>query len=187
MRQRSSCGGAFRDAAGGVLVIGKVIRGKDVRRLLYYLFGPGKANEHADPHLVAGFGDPAELEPERRPNGTRDTRRLAGLLEQPLAALRGPGYDKPVWHCAVRAAPDDRELSDQEWARVAAAIMDRTGLAPGGGEVGGEGVRGGAAGLRLRQPGGGEGIGGRAARSRGEGWRDHLVRRREARRGPHTA
>ena len=117
-------------------MIGKVIRGKDVRRLLYYLFGPGKANEHTDPRLVAGFGDPAELEPERRPGGTRDVRRLAGLLEQPLAALRGPGYDKPVWHCAVRAAPDDRELSGQEWALVAAAIMDRTGLAPADDELG---------------------------------------------------
>jgi hypothetical protein len=105
MRRRSSCGGASGDGAGVVPVIGKVIRGKDVRRLLYYLFGPGRANEHTDPRLVAGFGDPAELEPERRPDGTRDVRRLAGLLEQPLAALRGPGYDKPVWHCAVRAAP----------------------------------------------------------------------------------
>ncbi len=36
-------------------MIGKVIRGKDVRRLLYYLFGPGRANEHVDPRLVAGF------------------------------------------------------------------------------------------------------------------------------------
>ena len=86
-------------------MIGKVLRGRNVRRLLYYLYGPGQANEHTDPHLVAGFGDPAELEPERRPDGTRDFRRLAGLLEQPLAALAGPGYDKPVWHCAVRAAP----------------------------------------------------------------------------------
>jgi hypothetical protein len=117
-------------------LIGKVIRGKDVKRLLYYLFGPGKANEHLDPHLVAGFGDPGELEPERRPDGTPDVRRLAGLLEQPLAALRGPGYDKPVWHCAVRAAPGDRDLSDQEWAQIAAAIMDRTGLAPADDEVG---------------------------------------------------
>ena len=82
----------------------------------YYLYGPGQANEHTDPHLVAGFGDPAELEPERRPDGTRDFRRLAGLLEQPLAALAGPGYDKPVWHCAIRAAPEDPMLSDAEWA-----------------------------------------------------------------------
>ena len=62
-----------------------------------------------------------ELEPERRPDGSRDFRRLAGLLAQPLAALAGPGYAKPVWHCSVRAAPEDRMLSDAEWAQVAAA------------------------------------------------------------------
>jgi hypothetical protein len=117
-------------------VIGKVIRGTDVRRLLYYLYGPGRVNEHADPHLVAGFGDPAELEPERRPGGTADVRRLAGLLNQPLAALIGPGYGRPVWHCALRAAPGDRELSDQEWAQVAGLVMDRTGLAPADDEYG---------------------------------------------------
>jgi hypothetical protein len=117
-------------------VIGKVLRGNNSRRLLYYLYGPGRANEHTDPHLVAGFSDPAELEPERRRDGSRDFRRLAGLLEQPLAALAGPGYDRPVWHCAVRAAPGDRMLSDAEWAQVAALVMDRTGLAPAGDDLG---------------------------------------------------
>jgi hypothetical protein len=117
-------------------VIGKVLRGNNARRLLYYLYGPGRLNEHADPHLVAGFSDPADLEPERRRDGSRDFRRLAGLLAQPLAALAGPGYAKPVWHCAVRAAPEDRMLSDAEWARVAAQIMDRTGLAPNGDDLG---------------------------------------------------
>jgi hypothetical protein len=123
-------------------LIGKVIRGKDVRRLLYYLFGPGKANEHADPHLVAGFGDPAGLEPERRPGGTRDARRLAGLLEQALAALRGPGYEKPVWHCAVRAADAAHAAADvlhvaaritrNETLRRAADAYDRAARAPYG-------------------------------------------------------
>jgi hypothetical protein len=117
-------------------VIGKVLRGNNARRLLYYLYGPGRANEHTDPHLVAGFSDPAELEPGRRPDGSRDFRRLAGLLAQPLAALAGPGYDRPVWHCAIRAAPGDRVLSDAEWAQVAAGIMDRTGLAPAGDDLG---------------------------------------------------
>lgn len=110
-------------------VIGKVIRGRNAARLLYYLYGPGKANEHTDPHLVAGFGDPAELEPELRRDGSRDLRRLAGLLFQPLALITGSSDDKPVWHCSVRAAPEDRMLSDAEWARVAAAVMDCTGLA----------------------------------------------------------
>jgi hypothetical protein len=117
-------------------MIGKVLRGTDARRLLYYLYGPGKANEHTDPHLVAGFADPAELEPERRPSGAPDLRRLAGLLAQPLAALAGPGYDKPVWHCSVRAAPEDRVLTDAEWAQAASAIMHRTGLAPQGDDLG---------------------------------------------------
>ncbi len=117
-------------------MIGKVVRGTDAGRLLYYLFGPGRANGHTDPHLVAGFSDPAELEPERRPNGSRDLRRLSGLLAQPIAANSGPNYDRPVWHCSVRAAPGDRVLSDEEWAQVAAGIMDRTGLAPKDDELG---------------------------------------------------
>ena len=116
-------------------MIGKVLRGTDARRLLYYLYGPGKANEHADPRLVAGFSDLGELEPGRRPNGSRDFRRLAGLLAQPLAALNGSNYREPVWHCAVRAAPEDRLLSDAEWAQVATAIMGRTGLAPAGDDL----------------------------------------------------
>jgi len=117
-------------------VIGKVIRGTHAGRLLYYLYGPGKANEHVNPHLVAGFSDPGELEPERRPDGSQDFRRLTGLLAQPLAALAGPGYDKPVWHCSIRAAPGDRILSDAEWAQIAEQVMDRTGLAPADDDLG---------------------------------------------------
>jgi hypothetical protein len=113
-----------------------VLRGRNVRRLLYYLYGPAQVNEHADPHLVAGFGDPAELEPERRPGGARDFRRLTGLLEQPSATVAGPGYDKPVWHCAVRAAPEGPLLSDAEWAVVAERVVHRTGLAPADDELG---------------------------------------------------
>ncbi|HMH94481.1 MAG TPA: hypothetical protein VK586_25780, partial [Streptosporangiaceae bacterium] len=86
-------------------------------------------NEHTDPHLVAGYYDPAYLEADHYPDGSPDTRRLAGLLLMPLAAWR-PSCDKPVWHCSVRAAPDDRILSDAEWAAVAQEVMDRTGLAP---------------------------------------------------------
>ena len=37
-----------------------------------------------------------------------------------------------MWHCAPRAAPEDRLLSDVEWAQIAADVMDRTGLSPHG-------------------------------------------------------
>src|ERR1039457_3480913 len=132
MRRRNRCAGAFHDPEGMFRVIGKVIRGTNAGGLLRYLYGPGKANEHTDPHLVAGFGDPRELEPDPRPDGSRDLRRLSGLLAQPLALDPLGGCGKPVWHCSVRAAPGDRVLSDAEWAQIAAGIMDRTGLAPEG-------------------------------------------------------
>ena len=99
-------------------MIGKVVRGSNVGGLLRYLYGPGRTNEHTDPHLVAGFGDPQELEPDRRADGTPDLRRLTGLLLQPLAADPLGGCEKPVWHCSVRAAPGDRVLSDAEWGQV---------------------------------------------------------------------
>jgi MobA/VirD2-like, nuclease domain len=53
---------------------------------------------------------------------------LTGLLNQPHAALGRQGYDRPVWHCSVRAAPEDRILSDDEWAQIAHDVMHRTGL-----------------------------------------------------------
>jgi hypothetical protein len=108
-------------------------RGKHVGGLIYYLFGPGRREEHADPHLIAGWRHPAELEPSLRPDGRRDFRRLAGLLRQPHAALGARGFDRPVWHCSVRAAPEDRMLSDDEWAQIAGDdMMHRTGMSPYG-------------------------------------------------------
>jgi len=114
-------------------MIGKISdpRGTRVQGLVYYLFGPGR-REHTDPHLIAGWRHPAELEPPLRPDGSRDFRGLNGLLQQPHAALGSRGFARPVWHCAVRAAPEDRLLSDDEWAQIAADIMHRTGLAPRG-------------------------------------------------------
>ena len=107
-------------------------RGERVVGLIYYLFGLGRREEHTDPHLIAGWRHPAELEPPPRPDGRRDFRKLCGLLQQPHAALGPRGFDRPVWHCAVRAAPEDKTLSDEEWAQIAADVMHRTGLAPYG-------------------------------------------------------
>jgi len=115
-------------------VIGKVLRGERPGGLIYYLYGPGRHAEHTDPHIVAGWRHPAELEPPLRPTGGRDFRRLNGLLQQTVSALGPRAPSRPVWHCTVRTAPGDRMLSDDEWAHVAAEIMHRTGLSPHGQE-----------------------------------------------------
>jgi hypothetical protein len=117
-------------------VIGKISapRGERVEPLIYYLYGPGRHEEHTDPHVVAGWWHPAELEPPLREDGRRDFRRLLGLLNQPHAAMGSWATARPVWHCAVRAAPEDRLLSDDEWAQIAGDLMHRTGLSPYGQE-----------------------------------------------------
>ena len=117
-------------------MIGKIStpRGEHVQPLLYYLFGPGRQEEHTDPHIVAGWRHPADLEPPLRADGKRDFTKLVGLLLQPQAALGKRAYARPVWHCSMRAAPEDRMLSDDEWAQIAHDVMDRTGLSPYGQE-----------------------------------------------------
>ena len=117
-------------------MIGKIStpRGEHVEPLLYYLFGPGRHEEHTDPHIVAGWRHPASLEPPLRPDGKRDFATLAGLLKQPQAALGERGHPRPAWHCSMRAAPGDRMLSDDEWAAIAHQVMHHTGLSPSGQE-----------------------------------------------------
>jgi len=117
-------------------VIGKISapRGERVEPLIYYLYGPGRREEHTDPHIIAGWRHPAELEPPLREDGRRDFRRLSGLLNQPHAAMGTWGFARPVWHCSMRAAPGDKTLSDDEWAQIACDVMHRTGLAPFGEE-----------------------------------------------------
>lgn len=102
--------------------------------LLSYLYGPGKYEEHTDPHLVASF-DGMSPDPGRDPDAT--LKDLQSLLDQPVQALpahRRPG--KHVWHCSVRAAPGDRLLSDEEWADIARRVVSAAGIDPGEGASG---------------------------------------------------
>lgn len=115
-------------------MIGKVSRGDRVAGLLHYLYGPGRANEHTNQHLAAAWDSPTRLEPAHLPDGRYDLRRLADLLQQPLAASRSGGAltDRPVWHCSLRTAPGDPVLDDAEWDHVAREVLHHTGLAPHG-------------------------------------------------------
>ena len=114
-------------------MIGKICpRGDDLAGLIRYLYGPGRGEEHTDPHILAGYRDPAGLEPGFRPDGRRDFRRLVSRLRLPHDRQGSLACAKPVWHCSMRAAPEDRMLSDAEWAQIARDVMARTGLSPHG-------------------------------------------------------
>jgi hypothetical protein len=116
-------------------VIPNITRGRRVYGLLVYLWGPGRREEHVDPHLVAawdGAGELANLEPVAR-GGRHDVRHLVDLLEIPVRSGRNPPR-KPVWHCSVRAHPTDPILTDQQWRDIATDVLARVGLAPPGDE-----------------------------------------------------
>jgi hypothetical protein len=118
-------------------VIRRVFRGRSPYGLLRYLYGEGRRNEHADPHLVASWdGDPAALEPDVDDAcGTRAVGPLTRLLGQPVRGCdRLP--ERWVYHLVLRNDPGDRRLTDDEWAQVSAAAMDRTGIAPEGDAAG---------------------------------------------------
>ncbi|WP_331719462.1 relaxase/mobilization nuclease domain-containing protein [Streptomyces sp. NBC_01174] len=101
--------------------------------LLYYLYGPGRANEHVDPHMVAAW-DGGVLDPGREQGTTIPI--LASLLDAPLYGLETKIPDQHVYHVPVSNDSSDRILSDEEWADIAREIMDASGIAPKGDPMG---------------------------------------------------
>jgi hypothetical protein len=99
--------------------------------LLAYLYGPGKANEHTDQHMVASWNGFA---PDPGPQAHReDLLRLSRQLDLPVKSV--PAEQRPkttIWHCSVRAADTDRYLTDGEWADIARRIVRAAGIAPDG-------------------------------------------------------
>ncbi|MFM9371874.1 mobilization protein [Streptomyces sp. Da 82-17] len=99
--------------------------------LLAYLYGPGRRDEHVDPHIVAAWMPHLAPDPGRDPGAT--LKQLADRLDLPVLAV--PKNRRParhVWHCPVRTAPGDRRLTDAEWADVARRIVHATGIAEEG-------------------------------------------------------
>ncbi|MFE9256139.1 relaxase/mobilization nuclease domain-containing protein [Streptomyces sp. NPDC006879] len=119
-------------------MIPKIILGKGARatrRLIGYLYGPGSANEHTDPRLVASWNDFAPdpgRSPHRNPKDVED--QLAAQLDQPVKMLGDKAPTTTVWHCPVRAAPEDPILTDAQWADIARRIVAAAGIAPEGDE-----------------------------------------------------
>jgi hypothetical protein len=110
-------------------MIATVQRHWQAESLLRHLYQPEQRDPHGLPHLVSGSQEPASLEPERISTGSRNIGRLVGWLHAVLPPS-GQHAEQPIWHCTVRAHPQDRPLSDAQWAQVATDIMDRTQLAP---------------------------------------------------------
>jgi hypothetical protein len=118
-----------------------VSTGSRTRGLLSYLYGPGRRDEHIDPHIVAAFAVPGIPDPGRAPLDQHHAllSELADYLDQPVRVREqrtGKKVPQHVWHCPVRTAPGDRYLTDEEWAQVARRVVHATGIAPDGDDAG---------------------------------------------------
>ncbi|MFC9498870.1 relaxase/mobilization nuclease domain-containing protein [Streptomyces sp. NPDC056982] len=99
--------------------------------LLAYLYGPGRRDEHIDPHIVAAWSPELAPDPGRDPAAA--LKQLTDRLDLPVLALpKGRRPARHVWHCPVRTAPGDRHLTDAEWGEVARRIVHATGIAEDG-------------------------------------------------------
>ncbi|MEU3408537.1 relaxase/mobilization nuclease domain-containing protein [Streptomyces sp. NPDC006670] len=110
-------------------MIAKIGSGADTRGVLRYLYGPGRANEHTDPHMVASWDGFA---PDPGRDETATLAQLATALDLRVKQAGDRAPDQHVWHCSVRAAPEDRALSDEDWAVIARRVLNATGIAPAG-------------------------------------------------------
>jgi len=103
-------------------MIPNVVRGDRMAGLMAYLAGPGRANEHAEPHLVAGdtalmaWHDDNEL-------GHDAALSIARHLDRPRTAYDVEVPGGHVWHCSLSLRVDEGVLTDEQWGRVAADFV----------------------------------------------------------------
>jgi hypothetical protein len=146
-------------------MIVKITRGRSVPRLVSYLFGPGKANEHYDQRVIAlaasleetPIGELLSREQVRDLSRGIDAIRIAHRIPAgPPAPLRAKalagGPELPglgvgelekepkvpaghVWHLSLTNPAGDRVLEDFEWRWIAEGAMEAMGFTEASGKA----------------------------------------------------
>lgn len=107
-------------------MIPNITRGADFHGLMRYLAGPGRANEHTNPHLVAGDDTVTAWAPTGKLTQP-DARALADELQRPtLLAGRAPKAG-PVWHCSLSVKAEDGPLTQEQWQEIGGRFVDKMG------------------------------------------------------------
>lgn len=103
-------------------MIAKISRGTDIVRLVRYLFGPGRYNEHTNQRVIAAadsLGAPCGVALSWDQVGDLGRRCDAPHADFGIEVAKGH-----VWHLSLSNHRNDRPLRDEEWAEVARRAMD---------------------------------------------------------------
>lgn len=129
-------------------MIPNIVTGGDTGGLMRYLVGPGRANEHENPHVIAGsrdimrkWGDwetisvsqadelATRLDAYMHETGTFPTgkaRRFNPATGQ--VEWNGEIEATHVWHCSLSLSPEEAALGDEVWGRIASDFMSEMGF-----------------------------------------------------------
>ena len=129
-------------------MIPNIITGGDTGGLMRYLVGPGRANEHENPHVIAGsrdivrkWGDwetisvsqaseiATRLDAYMHETGTFPTGK-ARRFNPATGAVEWNGEIEAnhVWHCSLSLSPEEAALGDEVWGRIASDFMSEMGF-----------------------------------------------------------
>jgi len=99
--------------------------GSNMQGLVDFLFGPGKSEEHTDPHIIAAYAD---IFVGDRADTSLARTMLAIGLDNPRTTMLSEVREKFVLHITVTAAPEDGLLGEDTWAHIARAIAAHLGF-----------------------------------------------------------
>ncbi|MGT2464150.1 relaxase/mobilization nuclease domain-containing protein [Sinomonas atrocyanea] len=115
-------------------MIPNITKGERMAGLLVYLAGPGRANEHTDPHLVAGSAPIMAWHSDDQLN--RDAAlAIARELDQAKDVLGTEVRGGHVWHCSLSLRAEEGDLTDEKWAEIAHEFMDEMGFTEASGKA----------------------------------------------------
>lgn len=96
-------------------MVPKITKGASAYGSLSYDHGPGRRDEHENPHKVAGNV------------AGKNWRERAQAMDEHAARIR-PDVARPIHRTALRLSPEDRALTDKEWRQVAERYVKRMGF-----------------------------------------------------------
>lgn len=111
-----------------------ITRGERMTGLLTYLAGPGRHNEHTEPHLVAGDAAIMAWHGEDELS-VEAARAIARQVDHPRRAFQVEVSGGSVWHCSLSIAADEGQLTDQKWAAIATDFVEEMGFTEASGKA----------------------------------------------------
>lgn len=135
-----------------------IVKGSDMAGLMRYLAGPGRAEEHTNPRVIAGdvvtmavfggaidvvrAGELAKLLDSPRQIALRGAPVMATNYRAAYAAIEAgtprreafeaATKDENVWHCALALDPKEGQLDEATWSAISRRFMAEMGFIDAG-------------------------------------------------------